>query len=56
MRALGYYPTEREVDDLVNEIQFSKFVDTGEYVDNFSVEDLIKCIFIILLLIILIIY
>ncbi len=42
MRALGFYPTEKEVDDLINEVKFSRFVTTGEYVDEIGFEELIQ--------------
>ncbi|XP_058889004.1 cilia- and flagella-associated protein 251-like isoform X1 [Acipenser ruthenus] len=42
MRALGFYPTEQEVEDMLNEIKFSKYVDTGKYVIDIDLADLLK--------------
>ncbi len=43
MRALGFYPTEREVQDIVNEVKFSKYVQTAQYTSEVDFETLIKC-------------
>ncbi len=32
LRGLGYYPTEREIEDLMNELKFTNYIDTGEQV------------------------
>lgn len=42
MRALGFYPSAQEAQDMKNEIKFSKYVDTNEYVNDVSLHDLIK--------------
>ncbi|XP_018118695.1 cilia- and flagella-associated protein 251 isoform X2 [Xenopus laevis] len=42
MRALGYYPSEQEVENMLNEIKFSEYVDTGKQVSCISLEELIK--------------
>lgn len=42
MRGLGYYPTEREVEDLVNELKFTNFVDTGEQIEEVTLDTIIK--------------
>lgn len=42
MRALGFYPTELQVQDMVNEIKFSQYVDTGKTISEIDLETLIK--------------
>ncbi|XP_029426801.1 cilia- and flagella-associated protein 251 [Rhinatrema bivittatum] len=42
MRALGFYPTEQEIEDMLNEIRFSEYVDTGKQVSEISLGDFIK--------------
>eukprot|EP00731_Ephydatia_muelleri_P022631 Em0015g214a len=42
MRAIGFYPSEQEVDDMLNEVKFSKFVETGKNITSINLEDFIK--------------
>ncbi|XP_043924549.1 cilia- and flagella-associated protein 251 isoform X2 [Protopterus annectens] len=42
MRALGFYPSEQEVEDMLNEIKFSEYVDTGKYVTSIDLGDFIR--------------
>ncbi len=43
MRAMGHFPSEQEVEDMINEIKFSRYVDTGEYVSHIDLGTFIRC-------------
>ena len=42
MRAMGYYPTEQEVQNMKDEVKFSNFVDTTMYVNSVDLETFIR--------------
>ncbi|NWI54658.1 CF251 protein, partial [Calyptomena viridis] len=42
MRAIGFYPSEEEIEEMINEVKFSKCVDTGEQVTKIDLGDFIK--------------
>ncbi|NXI97820.1 CF251 protein, partial [Psophia crepitans] len=42
MRAMGFYPSEEKIDEMINEVKFSKYVDTGEQVTKINLGDFIK--------------
>jgi len=42
MCGLGYFPTQLEIQNMKNEVKYSKYSDTGEYVDRICFEDLVK--------------
>ncbi|XP_018655297.1 putative wd-repeat protein [Schistosoma mansoni] len=43
MRAIGFYPTEAEVENMINEIKYSKFCETGEYTTEIDLDTFIQC-------------
>ncbi|KAL9834284.1 cilia- and flagella-associated protein 251 isoform 1-T1 [Geothlypis trichas] len=42
MRAIGFYPSEEEIEEMINEVKFSKYADTGEEVTKINLDDFIK--------------
>ncbi|XP_068269041.1 cilia- and flagella-associated protein 251 [Nyctibius grandis] len=42
MRAMGFYPSEEKIEDMINEVKFSTYVDTGEQVTKINFGDFIK--------------
>ncbi|KFO95787.1 WD repeat-containing protein 66, partial [Calypte anna] len=42
MRAMGFYPSEEKIEEMINEVKFSKYVDTGEQVTEINLGDFIK--------------
>jgi len=42
MRALGYYPTELEVENMCSEIRYAHFTETGETTEDLDLNDLIR--------------
>ncbi|XP_069475694.1 cilia- and flagella-associated protein 251 [Ambystoma mexicanum] len=42
MRALGFYPSEQEIEDMLNEVKFSEYVNTGKQVTDISLGELIQ--------------
>ncbi|XP_074699870.1 cilia- and flagella-associated protein 251 isoform X2 [Strix aluco] len=42
MRAMGFYPSEEKIEEMINEVKFSKYVDTGEQVTTINLGDFIK--------------
>ncbi|NXI45746.1 CF251 protein, partial [Galbula dea] len=42
MRAMGFYPSEEKIEEMINEVKFSRYVDTGEQVTEINLGDFIK--------------
>nr|CAH8857556.1 unnamed protein product [Trichobilharzia regenti] len=42
MRAIGFYPTETEIENMINEIKYSKFCDIGEYTTEVDLDTFIQ--------------
>jgi len=42
MRALGYYPTEKEIENMQAEVKYSSFLETGEYIEECDLETFVK--------------
>jgi len=42
MCALGYFPTQLEIKNMTAEVKYSKFGETGEYVDRIAFEDFVR--------------
>jgi hypothetical protein len=49
MRALGFYPTEFEIQELLNEMRYAKFQETGQTCKDIEFDELIRGTYCLLL-------
>ncbi|XP_068767607.1 cilia- and flagella-associated protein 251, partial [Struthio camelus] len=42
MRAMGFYPSEEKIEEMMNEVKFSEYVDTGKQVTKINLGDFIR--------------
>ncbi|XP_053136142.1 cilia- and flagella-associated protein 251 isoform X2 [Hemicordylus capensis] len=42
MRAMGFYPTEEQIEDMLNEVKFSDYLETGKQVTKINLGDFIR--------------
>uniref|UniRef100_A0A8D2Q6N2 Cilia- and flagella-associated protein 251 n=1 Tax=Varanus komodoensis TaxID=61221 RepID=A0A8D2Q6N2_VARKO len=42
MQAMGFYPSEEQIEDMLNEVKFSEYLDTGKQVTHINLGDFIK--------------
>ncbi len=43
MQALGYYPTEYEIENMMNEMRYSDVESSSGFVEAINFDDLLKC-------------
>ena len=42
MQAMGHYPTLKEIDNMKDEVRFSDFTETGQYVNSFDLDTFVR--------------
>ncbi|CAK90550.1 unnamed protein product (macronuclear) [Paramecium tetraurelia] len=42
MRSMGYFPTNQEIENMINEIKFSKYLETGEQISELEINTFLK--------------
>jgi len=42
MSAMGYYPSKYEIENMKNEVKYSKFTETGKTIDSLDIDTLLK--------------
>ncbi|XP_049624154.1 cilia- and flagella-associated protein 251 [Suncus etruscus] len=42
MRAVGFYPSEEKIENMLNEVRFGEYVETGQLVDKINLPDFLR--------------
>jgi hypothetical protein len=42
MRALGYYPTNKEIENIMDEVKYSEYLEKGTYVTELNLNTFVK--------------
>ncbi|XP_078733250.1 cilia- and flagella-associated protein 251 isoform X1 [Lampetra fluviatilis] len=42
MRALGHYPTQQEIEQIINEVRFAHYAETGEFVTSLNLPEFLR--------------
>ncbi len=42
MRAMGHYPTEQEIQNMIDEVRYSNFTETGQKVTSFDLDTFVR--------------
>ena len=42
MQALGYYPTKKEIENMMNEVKYSEYLETGKFVTELNLSTFVK--------------
>ncbi|XP_013416583.1 cilia- and flagella-associated protein 251 isoform X1 [Lingula anatina] len=42
MMAMGFYPSQQEIQDMLNEVKYSEYVETGKYVEEIDLGEFIR--------------
>ncbi|XP_037089440.1 cilia- and flagella-associated protein 251-like [Pollicipes pollicipes] len=42
LRAIGFFPAEKEVEDMINEVRYREYAETGQLVEEVNLDDIIQ--------------